>query len=153
MPVSEKMPVLEKAIRIAVEAHEGQESKDGRPYVLHPLRLMLAMDTELEMAAAVLHDVVEDTGWTLERLAAAGLPPELLEAVDCLTHRRGTSFAAYVRRAAAHPIARRVKLADLEDNMDLRRLPQVGARDQVRVRRYHDAWRRLREQASSLPPP
>jgi len=124
--VSGDNSLLDKAIRLAAEAHAGQTEKNGSPYILHPLRLMFRMHGELEMAAAVLHDVVEDTDWTLERLGAAGFPPALVDALDCLTHRPGEPYPRYVRRAAANPVARRVKLADLEDNLDLRRLPAVG---------------------------
>jgi (p)ppGpp synthase/HD superfamily hydrolase len=140
-----KHSLLDQAIRLAAEAHAGQTEKNGRPYVLHPLRLMFKMHDELEMAAAVLHDVVEDTDWTLERLTAAGFPSELVRVVDCLTRRPGAPYVRYTRRAAANPVARRVKLADLEDNLDLRRLPALAAKDLARTLRYHRAWRTLRQ--------
>ena len=135
---------VEDAVSIAARAHRGQKDKAGAPYLLHPLRMMLRMDTEAAMMAAVLHDVVEDTEWTLERLREAGFSDEVLEAVDCLTHREGESYEQFVERAASNPVARRVKLADLEDNMDLRRLPAVGERDLDRLDRYVRAWRHLK---------
>ena len=133
----------EEAIRIAAEAHRGQRDRAGAPYVLHPLRMMLRMRTDAERIAAVLHDVVEDTPWTLDDLRARGFPAEVLEAVDRLTRRPGEAYEAFVERAAAHPVARRVKLADLEDNLDLRRLDAVTADDVERIDRYLRAFRRL----------
>jgi len=132
--------LLEEAIAIAVAAHRGQVDKAGAPYILHPLRVMFAMTTDEERIAAVLHDVLEDCGWTLDGLRERGLPESVLQALDGLTRREGESYEAFVARAAANPIARRVKLADLEDNMDLRRLAELTPRDAERLARYHRAW-------------
>ncbi len=136
---------LERAVLLAVEAHRGQRDKAGAPYILHPLRMMLRMETPHEMMAAVLHDVVEDSGWTLDGLRREGFPEAVLEAVECLTRRRDESYEAFIERTAQHPLARRVKRADLEDNMDLRRLGPLTERDQDRLARYQQAWQRLRE--------
>lgn len=137
------MTLLEKAIGIAVEAHRGQVDKAGFPYILHPLRMMLKMTTENEMMAAILHDVVEDTPWTLEALRKEGFPEEVVSAIDCVTKRDGESYEKFVDRAAGNPIARKVKIADLEDNMDLRRIGKVTKKDLERVERYHRAWQTL----------
>jgi (p)ppGpp synthase/HD superfamily hydrolase len=137
------MATVEDAVSIAARAHRGQKDKAGAPYLLHPLRLMLRMDTEAAMMAAVLHDVVEDTEWTLERLREAGFSDEVLEAVDCLTHREGESYQQFVERVRTNPIARQVKIADLEDNMNVRRINQLGPRDLERLEKYHRAWRVL----------
>jgi len=137
---------LEEAIRIALEAHRGQKDRAGAPYVLHPLRVMLRVQSDAERMAAALHDVVEDTAWTLDDLRARGFPDEVLEAVDRLTRRPGETYDALVERAAAHPVARRVKLADLEDNLDLRRLDGVSPDNLERLGRYLRAWRRLSEE-------
>ena len=139
------MPTLEDAIALAVEAHRGQRDKAGQCYILHPLRLMLRVDTEHERMAAVLHDVVEDTPYTLERLRALGYPEEVLGALERLTRREDESYEAFIERIRPHALARRVKLADLEDNMDVRRLPVVTARDAERLARYRAAWARLKE--------
>ncbi len=139
------MPTLEDAIALAVEAHRGQRDKAGQTYILHPLRVMMRLETEAERMAAILHDVVEDTPYTLERLRALGYPEEVLGALDCLTKREGESYEAFIERVRPHPLARRVKLADLEDNMDVRRLPTVGARETERLARYRAAWARLKE--------
>jgi (p)ppGpp synthase/HD superfamily hydrolase len=138
-----KMATIEDAISIAAHAHKGQKDKAGAPYLLHPLRMMLRMDTEAAMMAAVLHDVVEDTEWTLERLREAGFSDEVLEAVDCLTHREGESYEQFVERVRTNPIARQIKIADLEDNMNVRRINQLGPKDLERLEKYHRAWRVL----------
>ncbi|HEX8703169.1 MAG TPA: GTP pyrophosphokinase [Myxococcaceae bacterium] len=139
------MPTLEDAIALAVEAHRGQRDKAGQTYILHPLRVMMRLETEAERMAAILHDVVEDTPYTLERLRELGYPQEVLQALECLTKREGENYEAFIERVRPHPLARRVKLADLEDNMDVRRLTAVGPREAERLARYRAAWARLKE--------
>ena len=143
-----EIATIEDAISIAARAHKGQKDKAGAPYLLHPLRMMLRMDSETAMMAAVLHDVVEDTDWTLGRLREAGFAEEVVEAVDCLTHREGESYEEFVGRVRANPIARQVKVADLEDNMNIRRIGQLGAKDLERLEKYHRAWRVLTSEGS-----
>ncbi len=138
------MPTLEEAIALAVEAHRGQCDKAGQTYILHPLRVMLRLETDTERMVAVLHDVVEDSPYSLERLRALGYPEEVLGALDCLTKREGEAYEAFIERVRPHALARRVKLADLEDNMDVRRLPAVTPPDAARLARYRAAWERLR---------
>ena len=138
------MATLERAIAIAAEAHAGQLGKDGTPYILHPVRVMMRVEGADAQMAGILHDVVEDTSWTLEQLRAEGFSSAVVEAVDSLTHREGEEYFAYVARAGANPLARRVKLADLEDNMNVMRLAAVGDKDLERVRKYHRAWLSLR---------
>ncbi|MDB4948959.1 MAG: pyrophosphokinae [Gemmatimonadetes bacterium] len=137
------MADLEAAILLAAAAHRGQKDRAGAPYILHPLRLMLRMHTDAERIAAVLHDVVEDSEWTVDALRGEGFPDDVVDAVGALTRRAGESYDAAIRRAAAHPIARRVKVADLEDNMDVRRIAVVTPADADRLARYHRAWRLL----------
>lgn len=140
------MNLLEKAITLALRAHSGQVDRLGHPYVLHPLHLMLQMDTDVERMVAVLHDVVEDTEITLADLEEAGFPPQVLEAVQLLTHNKEqSSYQEYVRALKANPIARKVKLADLQHNMDIRRLDRVRQKDLDRLERYHRAWQALSE--------
>ncbi|HEX8439495.1 GTP pyrophosphokinase, partial [Archangium sp.] len=130
------MPTLEDAIALAVEAHRGQRDKAGQTYILHPLRVMLRLEGEAERMVAVLHDVVEDSSYTLEQLRGLGYPEEVLGALEHLTRRAGETYEAFIERVIPHPLARRVKLADLEDNMDVRRLPAVTAKDAERLARY-----------------
>ncbi len=140
------MSLLEKAIAIAVEAHRGKNDRAGQPYILHPLRVMFRVESEAERIVAALHDVVEDHGdvWPMERLRQEGFPPEILEALDGVTKRDGETYEQFVERSALNPISTRVKLADLEDNMDVRRLSQVTEKDRERLNRYVAAYRRLR---------
>lgn len=139
----DRQDLIEKAIRIATEAHQGQRDKSGAPYILHPLRLMARMETPEAQMAAVLHDVVEDSAWTLEALRREGFPEEVVAAVEYLTRRTEETYEAFIERAAQHPLARQVKRADLEDNMDVRRLGRLTGKDFARLERYLHAWRRL----------
>ena len=143
------MPTLEEAIALAAQAHRGQVDKAGQPYVLHLLRVMFRVETEQERVIAVLHDLVEDTTYTFDDLRAMGYAAEIVEALDCVTRRPEESYEQFVERAAAHPLARRVKLADLEDNMDIRRYTTLGERDLERLQRYLRAWQRLKAMGES----
>ena len=132
---------LERVIAIAAVAHEGQVDKAGAPYILHPLRMMLAVATPEARMAAVLHDVVEDGDVTLEQLRAEGFPAAVVEAVDALTKREHEEddYEAFIRRAALNPIAREVKLQDLRD--DTRPVADGGAdeKDRTRIEKYERA--------------
>jgi hypothetical protein len=130
---------LEHAIALAAKAHEGQIDKAGAPYILHPLRMMLRLITTEERITAVLHDVVEDCGWSLEGLRAEGFSEGIVTAVDALTRRPNESYETFVLRAAANPIGRRVKLADLQDNSDLARIAAPTQRDYERIEKYRRA--------------
>ncbi len=136
--------LLEKAIKIAVEAHARQKDKTGRPYILHPLRVMLRGQTDDEKIVGILHDVVEDTPWTLAGLETEGFPKPLLRALDCLTKRENEGYEDFVKRLAPNRLARRVKIADLEDNMDARRLAGFTSKDSKRFAKYIRAWRTLK---------
>ena len=121
------MGTIERAVAIAAEAHTGQTDKAGSVYLLHPLRLMLRAESDEERIVAVLHDVVEDSDWTLAALATEGFSEEILAAIDSVTRRDDETYDEFVRRAGENPIGRRVKLLDLEDNCDLGRIPnQIG---------------------------
>jgi (p)ppGpp synthase/HD superfamily hydrolase len=137
------MAALEDAILFATRAHSGQAGRDGRPYILHPLRMMARFNSELEQVVALLHDVVEKTDTTLDDLRRAGFMPEVVDAVDALTQREGESYQDLVERAAASPLARAVKIADLEDHLDLRHVGEIGEKDVQRMQRQQRAWRRL----------
>lgn len=130
------MATLERAIAIASEAHAGQVDKAGQPYILHPLRVMLRVNTPHERMAAVLHDAVEDTPVTLAQLTGWGFPPEVVAAVEALTKRPGESRMEAAARAAANPVARTVKLADNAENMDLSRIPNPTEKDRARQEEY-----------------
>jgi (p)ppGpp synthase/HD superfamily hydrolase len=125
---------------LAATVHSGQLDKAGAPYILHPRRMMLKMKTVETQMAAVLHDVMEDCGVTPALLAHGGFPASVIEAVGALPKRivEGTEepYEEFIRRAAQNPISRLVKLADLEDNMDLSRLAPPTAKDFARIEKY-----------------
>ena len=102
------------------------------------------MDTEREKIVAMLHDVVEKSDLTLEDLRREGFPNEIIDAVDCLTKRPGDDYAAHILRARTNPLSKKVKIADLEDNMDPRRTIDFSEEDRQRLDRYHKAWSELR---------
>jgi (p)ppGpp synthase/HD superfamily hydrolase len=115
---SESRSTLERAIEIAIDAHAGQKGRSGEAYVLHPLRVMFRLANEDERIAGVLHDVVERApDWTLRRLAKNGFPPEIVAAIDALSRREGERYEDYILRASRNQLARRVKIADLEDKL------------------------------------
>ncbi len=133
------MATLERAIAIAARAHEGQVDKAGMPYVLHPLRMMLNVDTLEARMAAVLHDVVEDSGVTLEQLRAEGFPDAVVDAIEAQTKREGEDYDAFIGRVAPNPLARSVKLADLRDNSDIIRIAQPTEKDWKRLEKCRAA--------------
>ncbi len=133
------------AAKLAFAAHQGQTEDCGIPYISHPWHLAEQMDTEVETAVALLHDVVEDTDWTLEALAAEGFPPQVLEPLALLTHDPAEPYLDYVRRIKGDPVARKVKLADLRHNSDLTRLDQVTEHDLERQEKYRQALAILTE--------
>jgi (p)ppGpp synthase/HD superfamily hydrolase len=138
------MSTLERAIAIAAEGHSGAKDKGGIPYILHPLRVMLSLSSPEERIVAVLHDVVEDCReWTLERLRAEGFSDRVIAALDSVTKREGENYNAFIVRAAADPIGRRVKLADLRDNSDISRIPAPTDSDRQRIAKYRDAIKLL----------
>ncbi len=140
------MNLVEKAIALAVEAHAGMMDKQGKPYILHPLHLMMQMDTAEEMITAVLHDIIEDTPITLADLRQEGFPEKVLEALTLLTHdTASTSYEDYVAAIKLNSLACKVKLADLAHNMDVRRLPQMGMKDFGRLEKYRRAWDVLKD--------
>ena len=134
------MSTLERAIAIAAQAHAGQIDKAGAPYVLHPLRVMLGVYSTNERITAVLHDVVEDCdSWSFERLTGEGFSDTIIAALKSVTKIEGEPYEDFVRRAAANPIGRRVKLSDLTDNSDLSRIASPTRKDHDRIARYQHA--------------
>lgn len=130
---------LQRAIEIAVSAHKDQVDKAGAPYILHPLRVMMSLTTENERIVGVLHDVIEDTDWTLELLREEGFSEIVLDALESVTIMRGENYEDFVRRAGRNKIGRRVKIADLHDNMDLKRIQKPTERDFERMKKYSKA--------------
>jgi (p)ppGpp synthase/HD superfamily hydrolase len=134
---------LDDAIQVARQAHEGQLDKAGRPYIAHPLRVMGAVRDPHERMTAVLHDVVEDTGVTIEDLVAAGCPTEVVDAVAALSKKPDEDVEVYLARVAANPIALAVKRADIADNMSPERLSRLDPETQERLRAKYQAALRV----------
>ena len=136
--------MLERAIEIAVEAHKGQIDKGGSPYILHPLRVMGNVDGESEKIVAVLHDVVEDSNWTFEALLAERFSIEVIEALKSVTKKSDNEdYDSFIQRAMENPIGRKVKIADLRDNLDVTRIPELGEKDLQRINKYKKALKIL----------
>ena len=150
---------LENAIKIAVEAHTGQVDKGGNPYILHPLRVMLSLDTEEERIVGVLHDVVEDCeGWTWERLREQGCSDEIIEALKSVSktpeeekqfkkmddpNEKLDHYLEFIKRAKFNKIGRNVKAADIKDNLDISRIDDITESDIDRLNRYKAALKML----------
>ncbi len=109
--------------------------------------MMMRMKTEAEMMTAILHDVVEDTDWTIEKLREKGFSEEVLEAVECVTNREGESYEQFIERAGKNPIARQVKITDLEDNMNIQRIGELKPKDLERLEKHHKSWSVLTKSA------
>lgn len=134
---------LETALAVALKAHEGQVDKAGQAYITHVLRLMVQANTVDEKIVALLHDVVEDSDLGLADLQQAGFSDVIIEAVDCLTKRAGVEYMHYLEKIKTNPLARQVKLLDLQDNMSVLRLPTITEKDLQRLEKYHKAYHYL----------
>lgn len=149
--------ITEMAERIAHEAHHGQIDKAGEPYVGHVRRVAatLAPAEPVYVAAAWLHDVVEDTGVTLDSLSAQGFPPDVVEAVGLLTRREEVPDEVCYGRIAANPVALAVKIADILDNTNPDRLGRLDQETRARlIGKYRKAFLSLNrpELAAGLGP-
>ena len=134
-----------KAMKLCYEAHKNQVDKSGLPYVFHPAHVAEQMTDEATTIVALLHDVVEDTDYTLEDLAAEGFGKEILEAVALMTHEDDVPYLDYVAKLKDNPIARAVKLADLAHNSDLSRIGEVDDEIRKRLEKYKKATALLKE--------
>ena len=132
-------PLTKKALKLCFEAHKDQTDKTGLPYVFHPFRLAEQMTDEYTTVTALLHDVVEDTDYTLNDLKEMGYPDEVIQALSLLTHDDGSEYMDYVKRLKNNPIARAVKLADLKHNSDLSRYDTIDNQAIKRTAKYQQA--------------
>ncbi len=133
------------ALQIATKAHQGQKDKSGYEYIMHPIRVAERCKDTRAKIVALLHDTIEDTFVTTDYLRKQGFPDETIEGVLSVTKREGESYDEFVRRAAENPLGKEVKKADLEDNMDIRRLKELTDEDVGRLRKYLRAWQFLNE--------
>lgn len=138
--------ILDRAKAIATSAHEGQVDKAGKPYIEHPMRVMNMGKTVEEKIAGVLHDVVEDSDWTFEMLEKEGIPKDVMDALRCVTKlSEDEDYNHFIERVKTNPLAVKVKLNDLKDNMDITRLGEVTEKDLARLNKYIRAYRQLTE--------
>ena len=131
--------MTKKAMKIAYDAHAGQEDKCGTPYIFHPMHLAEQMESEDTCTVALLHDVVEDTQLSIADLKALGFPKGITDAILLLTHDRAEPYLDYVKRVRINPAARAVKLADLKHNSDTSRLESVDEKTIERIAKYRRA--------------
>jgi len=138
------MSTLQRAIEIATQAHQGQFDKSGKDYIGHPLRVMEMGKTEEEKITGVLHDVVEDSDWTFEALEVEGFSQEIIAALKCVTKlSENENYDDFIERVKKNPLAVAVKINDLTDNMDIRRLPYLSDKDIKRLKKYLKAYKKL----------
>jgi (p)ppGpp synthase/HD superfamily hydrolase len=137
------MATLERALQVAVQAHAGQKDKSGAAYIFHPIRVMMRCCSPEAKIVGLLHDVVEDTSVTFDDLEAEGFSKDVLAALRLLTHAPEVPYADYIEQVKTNSIATEAKLADLEDNMDIRRLQEVDDKATKRFKKYLAAYRLL----------
>ena len=137
---------LQRAIEIALEAHKGALDKGGNPYILHPLRLMLQMDSEEEMIVAVLHDVVEDSEkWSFDKLHKEGFSKKIINSLRSVTkENENEDYEKFIDRSMKDEIGRKVKVADISDNLDISRLKELTDKDILRINKYKKALEKLK---------
>ena len=138
--------ILDRAKAIATSAHNEQVDKAGKPYIEHPIRVMNMGKTVEEKIVGVLHDVVEDSEWTFEMLEKEGMPKEVVDALKCVTKlSEDEDYDHFIARVKTNPLAVKVKLNDLKDNMDITRLGKVTEKDLPRLNKYIRAYKQLTE--------
>lgn len=131
------------ALELAVEKHKNQTDKAGNPYILHPLHVMENVNNKEGKIVAILHDIIEDTYITENYLLKIGLSKRIVDAVVALTRSEDIDYQEYIKTLSSNPLAKEVKLADLEHNMDLKRLPTLEEKDLERNRKYQIAYHYL----------
>ena len=136
---------LAKAIEIAASAHSEQKDKGGSPYILHPIRVMMSLNTEEEKIVGVLHDVVEDSeDWDFDRLREQGFAEDIISALKSVTKQSDAeNYEAFIERAGRNQIGRNVKIADIKDNLDVTRIGPLKEKDLLRINKYKNALSKL----------
>lgn len=138
-------PMTKMALKLCFEAHKEQVDKSGMPYVFHPFHLAEQMQTEETTVVALLHDLIEDTDYTIEDLTSMGFSKNITDAIALMTHADSVEYMDYVREIKNNPIAKAVKLADLKHNSDLSRLDVVDEKALNRREKYLNAIKLLEE--------
>ena len=138
--------LFEKAMDIALKAHEGQKDKAGAPYLLHVLRVMMSVEKMDEKIVALLHDVVEDSEMTIDDLKKDKFPSKITKAVDLLSKKENQRYDDYIIEIRKDSLARAVKMADLKDNLNTNRLKKISDSDKLRIKKYKQALKTLNSQ-------
>ena len=133
-----------KAMKLAGEKHQGQTDKGGAKYVEHVKRVAARCYADETKIVAWLHDLLEDTDVTPDYLLSMGFPQEVVDDVLAVTRQEGENYADFILRVEQSERGKEVKIADLEDNMDIRRLNDLSEEDCRRLRKYLHSWRYLR---------
>ena len=139
------MDLIELSLEIALNAYKGQKDKAGETYIFHPLRIMAKMENTEEKSVALLHDVIEDSDYIASDLINKGIPDNVVDAVLALTKIKGESYELFIERVLKNSLASKVKIADIEDNINVLRLKSLNNKDLERIAKYHKAWKKLRE--------
>ena len=135
----------EKAMQIAIKVHDGQVDKGGNDYINHPIRVSENCSLDEEKIVALLHDTIEDGDITADYLIMQGFPHDIVDAVLSVSRNKDEGYFDFILRCKANPIGRRVKIADLKDNMDITRLNELTEKDINRLKKYHKAYKILNE--------
>lgn len=135
----------EKALQIAIKVHGGQVDKGGNDYINHPIRVSENCCSDEEKIVALLHDTIEDGDITADYLLMQGFPHDIVDAVLSVSRNKDEDYFDFIQRCKANPIGRRVKICDLEDNMDITRLNELTEKDVERLKKYHKAYNMLNE--------
>jgi GTP diphosphokinase / guanosine-3',5'-bis(diphosphate) 3'-diphosphatase len=144
--------LLNTMLVLTVNSHQNQFDRGGKPYILHPLKVMHRLRTEDEelQCIALAHDVVEDCGVTYKQLEELGMTPRIIEGIKCLTKIPGESYEEYKAKVMSNVDAMRVKTEDLRDNSDIRRLKGVTEKDLARIQKYHTFWLEIKQKLKDM---
>ena len=136
---------LARAIEIAASAHRNQVDKGGNPYILHPIRVMMSLNSADEKIVGILHDVVEDSDeWNFDRLREEGFEEHILSALKSVTKAsEAENYQQFIKRAGHNKIGKNVKIADIRDNLDVTRISRLEDKDLKRINKYKDALTKL----------
>lgn len=137
--------MTKKAMKLCFEAHKEQVDKSGLPYVFHPFHVAEQMQDEVTTTVALLHDLVEDTDYSIQDLIDMGFPQAVTDALSLLTHDKSVGYFDYVSSIKSNPVARAVKIADLKHNSDLSRLDSISEEDLIRAEKYRRSLNDLLE--------
>jgi len=142
--------LTKKAIKICYEKHKEQFDKSGLPYVFHPWHVAEQMNDENSTIVALLHDVIEDTSTTIDDLKLCGFNSKIIESLECLTHKKDVDYFDYIEHISRNKIATKVKIADLEHNMDINRIDDITDKDLKRLEKYKKAYEFLTKMKNNV---